>query len=505
MGKRGSRPLSAHERALAHMDAAKKYTDQRKPEKAVAHVKRAMHYGGARFGAPVEWQKITTHEGNVALFDVTDTRGADIAASSSISEYEASDRGAAASKNLEIYGGIIAIPYLTEDHRMYAYYSLNDPGRRTIAGLFVKPSVIDSVHAVQMALVRLGATDTQDAQAKLTDLQAKKEAAPVDMKGMFERNIAKIRGDISSSKAALAEARLQDARDWHDIVLKTNELVARAPDSDRGELTRCILSHLARRKLLSKEEIKRGGAYSSVPYTGRVCVDHTGLSISEIGGQVRYVHTFVTRHKPDGSVEPLAVHSRADTAALCAMREATHLAVSPLGVQKGPIVCCIASTAGACTLFAELDAGAVSCIYVAPYFDVFHDKLGQVSTTALLPVGANHVTADVFRAVTTANDLKIPDTSGVCAAACRVRLFLLLMKFQSFGPSRRGGFSVQTTPGGWCDVSISEEDATENKITIHEHDALKRMTSRKVVLAGSDTSMDALKRALNMSSYDRRN
>jgi hypothetical protein len=505
MGKKGLAPLSAYERALAHMDAAEKYSDKGNVEKAVAHVKRAMHYGGSRFGAPVEWQKITTHEGNGALFDVTDTRGADIEASSSISEYEASDRGAAASKNLEIYGGIIAIPYLAENHRMYAYYSLNDPGSRTIAGLFVKPSVIDSVHAVQVALFTLSVTDTPDAQSKLTDLQAKKEAASSDMKGAFEKMIAKIRGDISSSKAALAEARLQDARDWHDIVLKTNELVARAPDSDRGELTRCILSHLARRKLLSKEEIKRGGAYSSVPYTGPVCVDHTGLSISEIGGQERYVHTFVTRHKPDGSVEPLAVHSRSDTAALCAMREATHLAVSPLGVQKGPIVCCIASTAGACTLFAELDDGAVSCIYVAPYFDEFHDKLGQVSTTALLPVGANHVTVDVSRAVTTANDLKIPDTSGVCAAACRVRLFLLLMKFQSFGPSRRGDFRVQTTQGGQCSVSISDEDAKENKITIHEHDAQKRITSRKVVLAGSDTSMDALKHALNMSSYDRHN
>jgi hypothetical protein len=467
-----------------------------------------MHYGSSRFGAHVEWQKITKHEGKVALFDVTTMRAADIQASSAISAYEKSNRDADATAILKSRG-ILVVPYLTDDHRMYAYHSPTDQQEQIVSGLFVKPSTIDSAHAVQTCLTMLAATDSSDTQAKIKNLPTQKDdAGSVEMKAMFEKMIAKTRGGIDSSKADLANARLNDASEWYTIVQKTNELSAHEVLAGRAEIAQCILSHLARRKLLSAKELRMGDSYS-IPYAGRVLVDHTGVSISDGEGKVRYVHTYVTRHKPNGSVESLDPRSPIDTNALCEMREATRMIDSAYEAPKGPpIVFCIRPTSsdGRCTLFAEREGddtkGAVSCIYVAPYSDKVYDKPGQVSIDELRPVSAQHITSYISGAVTTANDLGIPGTTGVNAFASRVRLFLLLMRFHIFAPGLRGEFSMQT-PTGQCSVSISDQDAKGNMITIHDHDQQKNITTTRVKLTGSDRSMAQLTEA-NESEASRR-
>lgn len=513
MGKRGHRSLSERERAVAHMNAAEKYNDTGHIEKAVAHVKRAMHYGGSdipRFGAPVEWRKITMHEGKVALFDVGTILTGDIDASSHIAAYEASDEGVDATETLKT-GGIRVVPYLTHGHRMYFYYNYKET--HIIAGLFVKPSTIDSAKAVKDAINMCKLIDSTDKQKKIGDLEANQSTATEQMKPVWEKQIAKIRGEIETSKSDLDEARRKDAIDWYAIVEKTNELARSEPGA---ELAQCILSHLARRKLLSVEELKRVARYSeqnvgrgpdATPYKGLVCVDHTGVSIADQSGNVRYVHTYVTRNKPDGSVRVLDVKNKKDTSALCDMRAASMRDSSLVGAQKGPIVYCIKpSGENQCTLFAEIGdekTGAVSCIYVAPYFDT-NDKLGQVSLLALSPVAAPLVTRDIAGAVTTANAIGIQGTTGERAFVSRVRLFLLLMHFQSFAPAGRAESFAIETKAGRCTAGISAQDASETTITINDHDPeTKKITSTRVALTGTDTVLDALRIAMKLNQYDR--
>lgn len=493
------------------MDAAEKYNDTGHIEKAVAHVKRAMHYGGSdipRFGAPVEWRKIT-NECKVALFDVGTIRPGDIDASSHIAAYEASDEGVDATETLKT-GGIRVVPYLTHGHRMYFYYNYNESH---IAGLFVKPSTIDSARAVKAAINMCKLIDSTDKQKQISDLEAKQSIATEQMKTMWEKQIAKIRGEIDTRKADLDEARRKDASDWYAIVAKTNELARSEPGA---ELAQCILSHLARRKLLSDEELKRVARYSqqnvglgsdTTPYKGLVCVDHTGVSIADQSGNVRYVHTYVTRNKPDGSVRLLDVKNKQDTSALCDMRAASTRDSSLVGAQKGPIVYCIKpSGENQCTLFAEIGdekTGAVSCIYVAPYFDT-NDKLGQVSLLALSPVAAPRVARDIAGAVTTANAIGIQGATGERAFVSRVRLFLLLMHFQSFAPAGRAESFAIETKAGRCTAGISAQDANETTITIHDHDPeTKKITSKRVALTGTDTVLDALRIAMKLNQSDR--
>ena len=305
------------------------------------------HYGGSdiqRFGAPVEWQKITMHEGKVALFDVGTIHPGDIEASSHIAAYEASDKGVEATETLAT-GGILVVPYLTHEHRMYFYYNYKESH---IAGIFVKPSTVDSVRSVKDAIVMCKLIDSTDAQQKISDLEAKQSSATEQTKPVWEKQITKIRGEIDKSKADVDEARRKDAIDWYAIVEKTNELARSEPGA---ELAQYILSHLARRKLLSAEELRRVARYSepniglasdTTPYKGLVCVDHTGVCIADQSGKVRYVHTYVTRNKPDGSVRLLDVKNKQDASALCDTRAASRLTrdSSSVDAQKGPIVYC---------------------------------------------------------------------------------------------------------------------------------------------------------------------
>ena len=356
--------------------------------------------------------------------------------------------------------------------------------------------------------------DSTDKQKQISDLEAKQSSATEDTKTMWAKQIANIRGEIDKSKADVDDARRQDAIDWYAIVAKTNELARSEPGAEI--IAQCIFSHLARRKLLSAEELKRVARYSqqnvglgsdTTPYKGLVCVDHTGVSIADQSGNVRYVHTYVTRNKPDGSVRLLDVKDEQDTSALCDMRAASMRDSSSVDAQKGPIVYCFKpSGENQCALFAEIGdekAGAVSCIYVAPYFDA-NDKPGQVSLLSLSPVAAQRVTSDIAGAVTTANAIGIQDTTGERAFVSRVRLFLLLMHFQSFAPAGRSESFVMQTKAGRCTAGISAQDANETKITIHDHDPeTMRVTSTRVALTGTDTVLDALRIAMKLKQSDR--